>query len=113
DGLLHEPEDRARAEAALVSVALCPRPHHDGGDQRPRLSRDRCLRPSACAPAWRTPAARGAMEVRIQIDQVDRAFHIYRHTPEGFVGGAAGVRIRLLGQPQSPKAAYRPPPGDP
>ena len=61
------------AEAALVPVALCRRPHHGGGNQRTRISRDRCLRPSACAPAWRTAAARGAMEVRIQIDQVDRA----------------------------------------
>ena len=65
----------------------------------------RTLTINGCSKAY-------CMEVRIQIDQVDRAFYIYRHTPEGFVGGAAGVRIRLLGQRQSGSAASALEPGD-
>ena len=41
------------------------------------------------------------MEVRIKIDQIDRALYVYRPAAEGHVGVAAGVRIRLLGQRQS------------
>ena len=33
DGDVHGPEDRARSAAALVSVALCRRPHHGGSNQ--------------------------------------------------------------------------------
>src|SRR5262249_52778134 len=109
DGNLHESENSTWAEAALVPVALHRRPHHGRGDQRTRISRDRRLRPSACAPAWRTVAAGCAVEVRVQID---RAVQFHRHAPEGYVGGVAGVRIRLLGKRQSGSAASALEPGD-
>ena len=49
DGNLHESEDRARPEAALVSLALYRRTHDGRGNERTRLPGDRRLRPSARA----------------------------------------------------------------
>ena len=60
----------------------------------------------------RAAAAGGAVEIRLQVDQVDRALHLHRPAAEELLGGAAGVRIRLLGQRQSAGAASALEPGD-
>ena len=73
DDHLHESEDRARPAAVLVPLALRGRAHHGGSDQRSRLPRHRLLRPSARQAARRAVAAGGAVEIRLQVDQVDRA----------------------------------------
>ena len=54
----------------------------------------------------------GAVEIRLQVDQVDRAFFLRRGAAEGLLGGAAGGRIRLLGQRQSGGAASALEPGE-
>ena len=64
--------------ADLVSVALYRGPHDGGGDQRTRFPRHRRLRPSDRQAAWRALAAGGAVEIRIQVDQIDRALQLYR-----------------------------------
>ena len=57
-------------------------------------------------------AAGGAVEIRLQVDQVDRALQLHRQAAEGHVGGLAGVGIRLLGQRQSGGAAPALEPGE-
>src|SRR5262249_25298606 len=112
NGNLHESEGRARPETALVSMALCRRSDHGGGDQRTQLSGDRRLRPSACAAAWRTVAACRAVEVRMQVNQIDGTLYLCRSAPERAVGSLAVVRIWLLGERQSAGAASALEPGD-
>ena len=77
------PEDRAGPAAALVPVALYRGPHHGGGDQRARLPRHRRLRPPDGQAARRAVAAGGAVEIRLQVDQVDRAFSFIDKRPKG------------------------------
>ena len=62
--------------------------------------------------AWRADPPRGAVEVRLQVDQVDRAVHLHRQAAEELLGGTAVVRIRLLGQRQSGGVASALEPGD-
>ena len=62
-------------------------PHHGGSDQRTRFPRHRRLWPSARQATWRALAAGCAVEIWLQVDQVDRALQFYRQTPEGHVGG--------------------------
>ena len=73
---------RARPAAALVSVALHRRADDGGSDQRTRLPRHRRLRPSAGQAARRAAAAGGAVEIRLQVDQVDRALQLRRQAAE-------------------------------
>ena len=47
--------------------------HHRGGDQRARLPGHRRLRQAGAQAARRADPPRGAVEVRLQVDQVDRA----------------------------------------
>src|SRR5262249_32640687 len=101
DGNFHGPEDGAGSATALVSLALCRRRHHGGGDQRTRLPGYRGLWPSARPPTWRAAAVGTAMEIRLQVNQVDRALQLYRQAPEGFVGSVAACRVWLLGERQS------------
>ena len=61
--------------------------------------------------AGRAAAARGAMEIRLQVDQVDRALQLHRSAAEELLGGLAGRRVRLLGQRQSPGGASALEPG--
>src|SRR5689334_4854182 len=82
-------ENGAGSAAALVPVALRRRGYHGGGDQRARLPCHRRLRPSARASAWRATAAGVAVEVRLQVDQIDREVQFYRTTSERFVGSVA------------------------
>ena len=62
--------------------------------------------------ARRAAAAGGAVEVRLQVDQVDRALHLHRQAADGHVGEAAIVRVRLLCQRQPEGAASALEPGD-
>ena len=63
--------------------------------------------------AERRAAAPGAaVEIRLQIGQVDRQVHLHRQAAEVLLGGAAGERVRLLGQRQSGRAASALEPGD-
>ena len=83
-------QDRARPAPDLVPLALCRRPHHGRGDQRSRLPRHRRLWPADGQAAWRAVATGGAVEIRLQVDQVDRALHLHRRAAEELLGGAAG-----------------------
>ena len=58
---------------AWYPVALCRGPDDGGGDQRTRLPGHRRLRQADRQAARRAAAAGGAVEVRLQVDQVDRA----------------------------------------
>ena len=73
---------------------------------------DRRLRPSARQAARRAAAAGGAVEIRLQVDQIDRAVQLRREAAEGPVGSVAVVGIRLLGQRQSGGAASALEPGE-
>ena len=90
-GNLHGSEDRAGPAAELVSLALCRRADHGGGDQRARLPGHRRLRQAGRQADGRAAAARGAVEIRLQVDQVDRALHLHRQAAEGHVGEIAGA----------------------
>ena len=66
-----DPDDGARPEQLSLSVALC-RGRDDGGSgQRPRLHRHRRLRQADRQAARRAAAAAPAVEIRLQVDQVD------------------------------------------
>jgi DMSO/TMAO reductase YedYZ molybdopterin-dependent catalytic subunit len=67
----------AAAVVSLVSVALCRRCHDGGSDQRTRPSCDRCLRASACAATWCAIATGPAVEIWLQVHQVDRALQLH------------------------------------
>ena len=88
DGDVQRPQGRARPAAILVSVALYRGAYDGGGDQRTRLPRHRRVWPSDGEAARRAPETRGAVEIRLQVDQIDRALQLYRHAAEGHVGGA-------------------------
>ena len=51
--------------------------------------------------AGRPATACGAVEVRLQIDKIDRTFQLHRPAAEELLGGAAGEEIRIMGQRQS------------
>ena len=87
--------------ADLVAVALCRRADDGGGDQRIRLPGHRRLRQAGRQAARRADPARGAVEIRLQAHQVDRALQLHRPAAEELLGGGAGLRVRLLGQRQS------------
>ena len=84
DGNLPRQVGRARPAADLVSLALCRRPHHRGGEQRTRLPGHRHLRQAGAQAARRAASPRGAVEVRLQVDQVDRAVQLHRQAAEGY-----------------------------
>ena len=88
DGDLPRSRDRARPEADLVSLALCRGPDDRRGDQRARVPGHRRLRQAGVEAARRAAAARGAVEVRLQVDQVDRALQLHRPAAEELLGGA-------------------------
>ena len=68
------PRQEDGAGPALVhALALCRGPDHGGGDQRSRLHRDGRLRQAARQGPGRADPARHALEIRLQVDQVDRA----------------------------------------
>ena len=107
DGNLHGPVDRARAAAALASVALRRRADHRRGDERAHLHGHRRLWQAGAEADGRADPAGDAVEVRLQVGQVDRAVHLHRPAAEVVLGGVAGVGIRLLGQRQSAVAHPR------
>src|SRR3982074_3394355 len=102
---------RAGPKTDLVSLALCRGPDHRGSDQRPRVSGHRRLRQAGIESAGGAAAARGAVEIRLQVDQVDRALQLHRSAAEELLGGIAGRRVRLLGQRQSAGVASALEPG--
>ena len=53
-----------------------------------------------------------ALEVRLQVDQVDRPLHLHRRAAGQLLGAACRHRVRLLGQRQSRGAAPALEPGD-
>jgi len=101
----HGPKDCAGRAHDLVPLALYRRPHHGRGDERTCLPSDRCLWAPIVQATRRAVEAGGAVEIRLQVHQVDRALHVHGETTEGLLGSAAGVRIRLLGERQSRSAA--------
>ena len=71
---------------ALPSVALYRRADDGGGDQRARLPGDRRLRQAGVESAGCAAAARGAVEVRFQVDQIDHQVHLHRSAAEELSG---------------------------
>src|SRR5215470_5514326 len=61
--------------------------------------------------AGRAVASGRAVEIRLQVDQVDRALQLHRSAAEELLGGLAGRRVRLLGERQSAGAASALEPG--
>src|SRR5262249_13200646 len=112
DGNLPRSVDRAGPETELVSLALWRRLDRRRGDQRARVSGDRRLRQAGVESAGRAVAPGSAVEIRLQVDQVDRALQLHRSAAEELLGGVAGRRIRLLGERQSAGAAPALEPGD-
>ena len=84
------------------------------GDQRARLHRHRPVRQADRAAERRAAAPRGAVEIRLQIDQIDRPLHLHRRAPEELLGRDPGHRVRLLGerQPRGAASALEPGRGD-
>ena len=113
DGNLHESEDRARAD----SSPGIPWPYVEGLTMAEATNELAFLATGAYGhPLARQHGAPLRLAVPWKygfksIKSIVR-FTFHRHTPEGFVGGAAGVRIRLLGQRQSGSAASALEPGD-
>ena len=70
------------------------------------------LRQAAAEAARCAAAPRCAMEVRLQVDQIDQPFQLQRSAAEVILGSLAGVRVRLLGQRQSAGAASALEPGE-
>ena len=74
--------------------------------------RHRRLRQGNDQAERRAAAPDGAVEIRLQVGQVDHALHLHRQAAEELLGGHPGQRIRLLGE-REPRG--RPPalePGD-
>ena len=89
------PGHGVRSEAVLVPVAVCRGADHGRGDARARVPRHRPVRQADRAAERRAAAPRGAVEVRLQIDQVDRPLHLHRPAPEKLLGRDPGHRVRL------------------
>ena len=70
-------EDRARP-ALVHALALCRGPDDRRGDQRPRLHRHRRLRQAARQGSGRADPAGDAVEIRLQIGEVDRQDQLRR-----------------------------------
>ena len=84
DGNLQGSVDGARPAADLVSVALYRGPHHRGGQQRSRVPGHRRLRQARAAPDGRAAPSRGAVEIRLQVGEVDRALHFTDKRPKSY-----------------------------
>ena len=110
-----DPDTRIGPEAVLVSVALRRRADHRRGDARARVHRDRPLRQADPEAERRAAAPGSTLEIRLQVDQVDRPLHLHRRAPAQFLAGDPGQRVRLLGERQSrgPAPALEPGRGDP
>ena len=108
-----DPVDGDRAARELVSLALYGRRDHGGGEQRPRLPRHRRLWQAGGEVPGRAAAPGAAVEIRLQVDQIDHQVHLHRQAAEDVLGSPPGLRIRLLGQRQSGgrriRAGARPP----
>ena len=85
----------------LVSLALYRRPHPGRGHQRTGLHRDRHLRQADAQAERRDDPPGRALEIRLQVDQVDRALHLHRRAARRPVGRGPATGIRFLRQRQS------------
>src|SRR5215831_14830669 len=109
-GNVSRSRNRARAEGILVSVALCRGRYGRRGRQRARLPRYRYVRQARSQAGRRAIEIGSAVEIRIQVGQIDRTFLVYRETPDLVLGDHPGERIRVLGerQPGGPASALEP-----
>ena len=98
---------RARSAHAAIPVALRRRADDGGSDERTYFPRHRHLRQAAPKQHGAPLRIVHAVEVRIQIDQVDRAFHLHRQASGELLGGSAGQRVRILGQREPGKSRIR------
>jgi len=80
--------------------------------KRPRPSWSRRLWQAGVEVPGRPSAAGAAVEIRLQVHQVDHAGDVYGPAAEDFLGSPAGVRIRLLGERQSAGLPSALEPGD-
>jgi hypothetical protein len=92
-------------------VALCRRRHHGGGGERSRLHGHRRLWQAGGEVDGGADPAAPAVEIRLQVDQVDRQGVLRQGAPGRLLGAAAGQRIRLLGECESGGAASALEPG--
>ena len=79
-------------------------PDHGGSDERPRLHRHRGLWQAARQGPGRADPAGDAMEIRLQVDQIDRENFVRRQAAGDVLGDARPRGVRLLGQRQSGRA---------
>ena len=107
-----DPDVATGQKQILVSVALCRRSDHGRGDQRTRLPGHRRLRQAGGEVDGRAAPPPPAVEIRLQVDQVDRPLHFTDEQPVSFWQQLAVQRIWLLGQRQSGGAASALEPGD-
>src|SRR5579883_1555880 len=111
-GDFSEPFGRAGTEGNLVSLALC-RGHDDGrGGKRACLSRHWHVRQAAAKAGRRAAQAGLALEIRVQVDKVDRARVVHRRAPEDLLVRGGAERVRVLGQCQPGGAASALEPGE-
>ena len=115
-GVLRAVRDLPRQEdgagpAVVHALALCRGPDHGRGDERSRLHRHRRLRQAARQGSGRADSPGDAVEIRLQVDQVDRQDFVRRQAAGDVLGDARAGRIRLLGQRQSGRAASALEPG--
>ena len=85
-----DPKTAPGQKQVLVSLALCRRADDGRGDERARLSRHRHVRQAGAEAGRRAAAAGDAVEIRVQIGQIDRPFHLHRQAP----GDRSGKRCR-------------------
>ena len=95
-----DPKTAPGQNGVLVSLALCRGAHDRRGGKRTRLSGHRDVR-QARSQAGRGAVALGAaVEIRVQIGQIDCAFLVHRQTAGVVLGDCTRQRVRLLGQRQ-------------
>src|SRR4051794_9606103 len=98
--------------ADLVSVALHRRAYDRGSQPRTDIPGHRHVREARAETDGCASAARGAVEVRVQVREVDRALRVLRQAAENVLGRSAGLRVRFLGERESGGAASALEPGD-
>src|SRR5271165_5444937 len=86
--------------------------HHRRGRQRARLSGDRDVRQAGPQAGRRAVTPGAAVEIRVQISEIDRAFLVRRKAAGIVLGNRARERVRLLGERQSGRASSALEPSD-
>jgi hypothetical protein len=83
---------------AGLSVAVRGRPDHGRGDERPGVHGDRCLWQAGGEVDGRADPAARAVEVWLQVDQVDQQGDVHGRAAKELLGDAWPERVRVLGQ---------------